>query len=53
MIGVFATLFFLVGYTAAKRWLDPLILQLRKLAAPFSFPSAFPATIARFRAIGC
>jgi Kef-type K+ transport system membrane component KefB len=45
MIGVFATLFFVVGYTAAKRWLDPLILQLRKLAANEAVPSCVLALV--------
>ncbi len=45
MIGVFATLFFVVGYTAAKRWLDPLILQLRKLAANEAVPSCILALV--------
>jgi Kef-type K+ transport system membrane component KefB len=45
MISVFATLFFVVGYTAAKRWLDPLILQLRKLAANEAVPSCVLALV--------
>jgi len=45
MIGVFATVFFVVGYTAAKRWLDPLILQLRKLAANEAVPSCVLALV--------
>lgn len=45
MVGVFATLFFVVGYTAAKRWLDPLILQLRKLAANEAVPSCVLALV--------
>ncbi|HEY6903534.1 MAG TPA: cation:proton antiporter [Candidatus Acidoferrales bacterium] len=45
MIGIFATLFFVVGYTAAKRWLDPLILQLRKLAANEAVPSCVLALV--------
>jgi Kef-type K+ transport system membrane component KefB len=45
MIGVFATLFFVVGYTAAKRWLDPLILQLRKLTANEAVPSCVLALV--------
>ena len=45
MIGVFATLFFVVGYTAARRWLDPLILQLRKLAANEAVPSCVLALV--------
>jgi len=31
--------FFFVGYGAASRWLDPLILQLRKLSANEAVPS--------------
>ena len=38
-------MFFVVGYTAAKRWLDPLILQLRKLAANESVPSCVLALV--------
>jgi Kef-type K+ transport system membrane component KefB len=45
MIGVFATLFFVIGYSAAKRWLDPLILQLRKLAANEAVPSCVLALV--------
>jgi Kef-type K+ transport system membrane component KefB len=45
MIGVFATVFFVVGYTVAKRWLDPLILQLRKLAANEAVPSCVLALV--------
>jgi Kef-type K+ transport system membrane component KefB len=45
MISVFATLFFVVGYTAAKRWLDPLILQLRKLDADEAVPSCVLALV--------
>ncbi len=44
MIGIFA-LFFVVGYTAAKRWLDPLILQLRKLTANEAVPSCVLALV--------
>ncbi len=31
--------FFVVGYGAAQRWLDPLIVQLRKLTANEAVPS--------------
>src|SRR5271155_2380567 len=33
LIAVCVTIFFAVSYGAAKRWLDPLILQLRRLTA--------------------
>jgi Kef-type K+ transport system membrane component KefB len=33
LISVSVALFFVVGYAAAKRWLDPLILQMRRLSA--------------------
>ncbi len=33
LISASVTLFFIIGYGAAKRWLDPLILQMRKLSA--------------------
>jgi Kef-type K+ transport system membrane component KefB len=33
LISVCVALFFVLGYGAAKRWLDPLILQMRKLTA--------------------
>jgi Kef-type K+ transport system membrane component KefB len=33
LISVSVLAFFFVGYGAAKRWLDPLILQMRKLSA--------------------
>jgi Kef-type K+ transport system membrane component KefB len=32
-------LFFVAGYAAAKRWLDPLILQLRRLTATEAVPA--------------
>src|SRR5260370_8327352 len=38
-ISVCVTIFFVVGYGAAKRWLDPLFLQLRKLTANEAFQS--------------
>ena len=33
LISVSVALFFVIGYGAAKRWLDPLILQMSKLSA--------------------
>jgi len=39
LITVSVALFFVVGYGAAKRWLDPLILQMRKLSAEESVSS--------------
>jgi Kef-type K+ transport system membrane component KefB len=39
LIAVSVTLFFVIGYTAAKRWLDPLILQMRRLSANESVTS--------------
>ncbi len=33
LISMSVTLFFVIGYAAAKRWLDPLILQMRRLSA--------------------
>ena len=45
LIGVGVTLFFIVGYGAAKRWLDPLILQMRKLSATESVTSCVIALV--------
>jgi Kef-type K+ transport system membrane component KefB len=45
MISICVTLFFVVGYSAAKRWLDPLILQLRKLTANEAVPSCVLALV--------
>jgi Kef-type K+ transport system membrane component KefB len=39
LIAVCVLIFFVVGYGAAQRWLDPLILQLRKLTANEAVPS--------------
>jgi Kef-type K+ transport system membrane component KefB len=39
MISVCVALYFVVGYAVAKKWLDPLILQLRKLSATEAVPS--------------
>jgi len=44
-ISVCVTIFFVVGYGAAKRWLDPLILQLRKLTANEAVPSCVFALV--------
>ncbi len=45
MISVSVAVFFFVGYGAAKRWLDPLILQLRKLTANEAVPSCVLALV--------
>src|SRR5277367_2112190 len=45
LISICVTLFFLVGYGAAKRWLNPLILQLRKLTANEAVPSCVLALV--------
>ena len=37
--GAFMSLFFWIGYGAANKFLDPLILQLRKLTANEAVPS--------------
>lgn len=39
LISVCVSLFFVVGYGAAQRWLDPLVRQLRKLSADEAVPS--------------
>ncbi|HEX4156010.1 MAG TPA: cation:proton antiporter [Acidobacteriaceae bacterium] len=39
LISISVALFFFVGYGAAKRWLDPLILQMRRLSANESVTS--------------
>jgi Kef-type K+ transport system membrane component KefB len=39
LISLSVALFFFVGYGAAKRWLDPLILQMRRLSANESVTS--------------
>jgi Kef-type K+ transport system membrane component KefB len=44
-ISVCVTVFFVVGYGAAKRWLDPMILQLRKLTANEAVPSCILALV--------
>src|SRR6266581_531853 len=37
--------FFVVGYLGAQRWLDPLVLQLRKLSANEAVPSCVLALV--------
>jgi Na+:H+ antiporter len=44
-ISVCVAIYFVVGYGAAKRWLDPLILQLRKLTANEAVPSCVFALV--------
>src|SRR6266481_7248166 len=44
-ISICVTVFFVVGYGAAKRWLDPMILQLRKLTANEAVPSCILALV--------
>ncbi|MGA8012452.1 MAG: cation:proton antiporter [Candidatus Acidiferrales bacterium] len=39
MLSVCVALFFVAGYALAKRWLDPLILQMRKLSATEAVPA--------------
>lgn len=39
MISICVAAFFVFGYMAAKKWLDPLILQMRKLTANEAVPS--------------
>ena len=45
LISVSVALFFSFGYGAAKRWLDPLILQMRKLSANESVTSCVLALV--------
>jgi Kef-type K+ transport system membrane component KefB len=45
LISICVSLFFFVGYGAAKRWLDPLILQLRKLTANEAVPTCVLALV--------
>ena len=45
MISICVAVFFVAGYGAAKRWLDPLILQLRKLTANEAVPSCVLALV--------
>jgi Na+:H+ antiporter len=44
-ISVCVAIYFFVGYGAAKRWLDPLVLQLRKLTANEAVPSCVFALV--------
>ena len=39
VISICVALFFVIGYGAARKWLDPLMLQLRKLSAAEAAPS--------------
>jgi Kef-type K+ transport system membrane component KefB len=45
VISVCVSLFFVVGYALARRWLDPLILQLRRLSANEAVPSCIFALV--------
>jgi Kef-type K+ transport system membrane component KefB len=45
IISVCVLVFFFVGYGAAQRWLDPLVLQLRKLSATEAVPSCILALV--------
>ena len=45
LISMGVSLFFFIGYGAAKRWLDPLILQMRKLSATESVTSCVIALV--------
>jgi len=45
LISICVGLFFVIGYGAAKRWLDPCILQLRKLTANEAVPSCVLALV--------
>jgi Kef-type K+ transport system membrane component KefB len=44
-IGVCVTAFFVIGYGAAKRWLDPVMRQLRKLEANEAVPGCVLALV--------
>jgi len=44
-IAISVAVFFFIGYGAAKRWLDPLILQMRKLTASESVTSCVLALV--------
>lgn len=44
-ISACVAIYFTMGYGAAKRWLDPLILQLRKLTANEAVPSCVFALV--------
>ena len=45
MISLCVAVYFFIGYGAAKKWLDPLILQLRKLSANEAVPSCVFALV--------
>jgi Kef-type K+ transport system membrane component KefB len=45
LITVCVLVFFVVGYLGAQRWLDPLVLQLRKLSANEAVPSCVLALV--------
>ena len=45
VISLCVLIFFVVGYGAAKRWLDPLVRQLRKLSANEALPSCVLALV--------
>ncbi len=45
VISVCVSVFFVVGYALARRWLDPLILQLRRLSANEAVPSCIFALV--------
>ena len=45
VIGLCVAVFFVVGYGAARRWLDPLMKQLRKLSANEAVPSCVLALV--------
>lgn len=45
VISICVALFFVLGYIAPKKWLDPLILQLRKLTANEAVPSCVLALV--------
>lgn len=45
LISISVAVFFVVGYIPAKRWLDPLILQMRKLSANESVTSCVLALV--------
>ena len=45
MISLCVTVYFVVGYALAQRWLDPLIVQLRKLTANEAVPSCILALV--------
>ena len=45
LISLSVAVFFVIGYGGAKRWLDPLILQMRKLSANESVTSCVLALV--------